>query len=95
MRFFRVCWSRCHLKLPLPDDVLVDDLMADLDPGIEQLARQHAKDQGVSASSDDVARLANRALRSPAVVAGMRGTAPVAGNLCSRFDRYPARASCH
>ena len=60
------------LKLPLPDDVLVDDLLAGLDPGIEQLAQQHAKDQGVSASSDDVARLANRALRSPAVVSGMR-----------------------
>ena len=64
--------ERMSFKLPLPDDVLVDDLMADLDPAIEQMARQHAKDQGVSASSDDVARLAHRALRSPAVVAGMR-----------------------
>ena len=58
--------------MPLPVDVLVDDLLAGLDPAIEQMAQQHAKDQGVSASSDDVARLANRALRSPAVVAGMR-----------------------
>ena len=58
--------------MPLPDDVMVNDLLADLDPAIEQLAQQHAKDQGVSASSDDVARLANRALRSPAVVIGMR-----------------------
>ena len=64
--------EQMSLKLPLPCDVLVDDLLADLDPAIEQLAQQHAKDQGVSASSDDVARLANRALRSPAVVAGMR-----------------------
>jgi ATP-dependent helicase/nuclease subunit A len=64
--------EQMSLKLPLPGDVLVDDLLADLDPAIEQLAQQHAKDQGVSASSDDVARLANRALRSPAVVAGMR-----------------------
>ena len=59
-------------KLPLTGDVLVDDLLYDLDPPIEQLAQQHAKEQGISASSDDVARLAHRALRSPAVVAGMR-----------------------
>ena len=64
--------ERMSFKLPLPDDVLVDDLMADLDPAIEQMAQQHAKDQGVSASSDDVARLTHRALRSPAMVAGMR-----------------------
>ena len=64
--------NQMSLKLPLPGDVLVDNLLAGLDPAIEQLAQQHAKDQGVSASSDDVARLANRALRSPAVVAGMR-----------------------
>ena len=64
--------EQMSLKLPLPDDVMVDDLLADLDPAIEQLAQQHAKDQGVSASRDDVARLANRALRNPAVVAGMR-----------------------
>ena len=64
--------EQMSLKLPLSDDVLVDDLMTDLDPGIEQLAQLHAKDQGISASSEDVARLANRALRSPAVLAGMR-----------------------
>ena len=64
--------EQMSLKLPLPNDVLVDDLIADLDPGIEQLAQQHAKDQGVSASTAEVARLANRALRSPAVAAGMR-----------------------
>ena len=64
--------EQMSLKLPLPEDVLVDDLLAGLDPAIQQSARQHAKDQGVSASSDDVARLTNRALRSPAVVAGMR-----------------------
>ena len=58
--------------MPLSDNVLVDDLMTDLDPGIEQLAKLHAKDQGISASIGDVARLANRALRSPAVLAGMR-----------------------
>ena len=64
--------EQTSFRLPLPEDVQVDDLLAGLDPAIEQLAQQHAKDQGVSASSDDVARLANRALRSPAVVAGMR-----------------------
>ena len=64
--------EQMSLKLPLPGDVLVDDLLAGLDPAIEHMAQQHAKDHGVSASSDDVARLANRALRSPAVVAGMR-----------------------
>ena len=64
--------EQMSLSLPLSEDVLVDDLLAGLDPAIEQLAQQHAKDQGVSASSDDVARLANRALRNPAVVAGMR-----------------------
>ena len=64
--------ERMSFKLPLPDDVLMDDLMADFDPAIEQMAQQHAKDHGVSASSDDMARLAHRALRSPAVVAGMR-----------------------
>ena len=60
------------VSLPLLDHVLVDDLLASLDPGIEQLAQQHAKEQGLSASTADVARLANRALRSPAVAAGMR-----------------------
>ena len=64
--------EQMSLKLPLSDDVLVDDLITELDPGIEQLAQLHAKDQGISASSEDVARLANRALRSPAVLAGMR-----------------------
>ena len=64
--------EQMSFKLPLPEDLLVDDLLAGLDPGIEQMAQQHAKDQGVSPSSDDVARLANRALRSLAVVAGMR-----------------------
>ena len=64
--------EQMSFRLPLPEDVLVDDLLADLDPGIDQMSQQHADDQGVSASSDDVARLANRALRSPAVVAGMR-----------------------
>ena len=64
--------EQISLKLPLSDNMLVDDLMTDLDPGIEQLAQLHAKDQGISASSEDVARLANRALRSPAVLAGMR-----------------------
>ena len=64
--------EQMSVKLPLPEDLLVDDLLAGLDPGIEQMAQQHAKDQGVSPSSDDVARLANRALRSLAVVAGMR-----------------------
>ena len=64
--------EQMSFRLPLPEDVQVDDLLAGLDPAIEQLAQQHAKDQGVSASSHDVARLANRALRTPAVVAGMR-----------------------
>ena len=59
-------------KLPLLSDVLADDLLSDLNPAIEQLAQQHAKDQGISASSEDIARLANRALRDPAVLAGMR-----------------------
>ena len=87
--------NQMSLKLPLPGDVLVGNLLAGLDPAIEQLAQQHAKDQGVSASSDDVARLANRALRSPAVVGRHARAAPVAGNPRSRFDRYPARAGCH
>ena len=64
--------EQMSLNLPLPDNVLVDDLITNLDPGIDRLAQQHAKDQGISASSEDVARLANRALRSPAVLAGMR-----------------------
>ena len=64
--------EQMSFRLPLPEDELVDDLLSDLDPGIDQMSQQHADDQGVSASSDDVARLANRALRSPAVVAGMR-----------------------
>ena len=64
--------EQMSFRLPLPEDVQVDDLLAGLAPAIEQLAQQYAKDQGVSASSDDVARLANRALRNPTVVAGMR-----------------------
>ena len=51
----------------------MDDVLAELDPGIEQLAQDRAKDCGVSAAgAGDIARLANRTLRSPAVVAGLR-----------------------
>ena len=51
----------------------MDDVLAELDPGIEQLAQECAKDYGVSAAgAGDIARLANRALRSSAVVAGLR-----------------------
>ena len=43
--------EQMSVKLPLPEDLLVDDLLAGLDPGIEQMAQQHAKDQGVSPST--------------------------------------------
>ena len=68
----KVAVDRISERLPLAGDASVDDVLAELDPGIEQLAQEYAKDYGVSASAGDIARLANRALRSPAVVAGLR-----------------------
>ena len=68
----KVAVDRISERLPLAGDASVDDVLAELDPGIEQLAQECAKDYGVSASAGDIARLANRALRSSAVVAGLR-----------------------
>ena len=68
----QVVVDRISERLPLAGDASVDDVLAELDPGIEHLAQECAKDYGVSASAGDIARLANRALRSPAVVAGLR-----------------------
>ena len=68
----KVAVDRISERLPLAGDASVDDVLAELDPGIEQLAQECAKDYGVSASAGDIARLANRALWSSAVVAGLR-----------------------
>ena len=68
----QVAVGRFSDKLPLTNDAVVDDVLAELDPGIEQLAQECAKDYGVSAAgAGDIARLANRTLRSPAVMAGL------------------------
>ena len=68
----QVAVDRISDKLPLVNDAAVDDVLAELDPGIEQLAQECATDYGVSAAgAGDIARLANRALRSPAVVVGL------------------------
>ena len=68
----QVAVDRISDKLPLADEAVVDDVLAELDPGIEQLAQDCATDYGVSAAgAGDIARLANRALRSPAVTAGL------------------------
>ena len=65
--------DRISGRLPLAGDASVDDILAELDPGIEQLAQDCAMDYGVSAAgAGDIARLANRALRSAAVIAGLR-----------------------
>ena len=65
--------DRISGRLPLAGDASVDDILAELDPGIEQLAQDCAMDYGVStAGAGDIARLANRALRSAAVIAGLR-----------------------
>ena len=68
----QVAVDRISDRLPLADDAAVDDVLAELDPGIEHLAQESAKDYGVLDSAEDIARLANRALRSSAVVAGLR-----------------------
>ena len=68
----QVAVDRISDRLPLADDAAVDDVLAELDPGIEHLAQESAKEYGVLDSAEDIARLANRALRSSAVVAGLR-----------------------
>ena len=69
----QVAVDRISDRLPLGDDAAVDDVLAEMDPGIEQLAQDYAKDYGVSAAgAGDIARLAPRALRSPAVMAALR-----------------------
>ena len=74
-RFMKCCrwlWIGCPIELPLADEAAVDEVLAELDPGIEQLAQECATDYGVSAAgAGDIARLADRALRSPAVLAGL------------------------
>jgi ATP-dependent helicase/nuclease subunit A len=70
-KVLQVTVERISDRLPLADAAVVDDVLADLDPGIDQLAQECAKDYGVSASAGDIARLADRALRSSAVVAGL------------------------
>ena len=71
-KVLQVAVDRISDRLPLADDAAVDDVLAELDPGIEQLAQECIKDYGVStAGAGDIARLANRALRSPAVMAGL------------------------
>ena len=59
-------------RLPLANDAAVDDVLTEMDPGIEQLSQNCAGDYGLSTGgAGDIARLANRALRSPAVMAGL------------------------
>ena len=68
----QVAVDRMSNRLPLADEAAVDEVLAELDPGIEQLAQECATDYGVSAAgAGDIARLADRALRSPAVLAGL------------------------
>ena len=69
----QVAVDRISDKLPLANDAAVSDVLAELDLGIEQLAQDCARDYGVSAAgAGDIVSLANRALRSPAVVVGLR-----------------------
>lgn len=57
--------------LPLPATAPVDDFLADWDDAISNAARRYAASEGI-ADRADVAREARRALRHPAVVAGLR-----------------------
>ena len=57
--------------LPLPAAIPADDLLAHWDDAISNAARRYAASEGI-ADRADVARLAHRALRNPAVVAGLR-----------------------
>ena len=59
-------------RLPLGEAGALDQLLAELDPGIAQIAARHADGQGVLGRQDEIICLANRALRSPAVEAGLR-----------------------
>ena len=69
----QVVVDRISNRLPLADEAAVHDVLAELDPAIEQLAQECATDYGVSAAgAGDIARLADRALRSPAVVTGLK-----------------------
>ena len=71
-KVLQVSADRFSDRLPLANDAAVDDILTEIDPGIEQLAQECAKDYGVSAAgAGDIARLANRPLRSPAVMAGL------------------------
>ena len=72
-KVLQVSVGRFSDKLPLTNDAAVDDVLAEMDPGIEQLSQNYAGEYGLSAAgAGDIARLANQALRSPAVVAGLR-----------------------
>ncbi len=67
----QVVADRISQKLPLKDDDTADDILAELDPGVAQIARSCAEEYGVADSGEDIARLANRALRSPAISAAL------------------------
>ncbi len=59
-------------QLPLPGAAEPDTFLAQWDDTVEGLAEQHAAAEGVKPRRSEIARLAQRALRNPAVVAGLR-----------------------
>ena len=67
----QVAVGRISDGLPLAGDAAVDDVLSELNPRLEELAQHYAQDYGVLTSAEDIARLANRALRTPAVLAGL------------------------
>ena len=59
-------------RLPLTDDDVLDALLAEMNPGVEQIAERHADGPHLSDRQSEIVGLANGALRSPAVEAALR-----------------------
>ena len=78
--------KRLSDQLPLAGGAAVDDALSELRSLIDQLAEERAQEYGAPNAGGDIARLANSALRSPAVVAGLSAPKlwseiPVAANI--------------
>ena len=64
--------GRMAAQLPLLAHAPVDEFLEQWDDAINQLSASHSEAEGVSGQYADIAVLARRTLRSPAVVAGLR-----------------------
>ena len=90
-KVLQVAVDRISDRLPLANDAAVDDVLAEMDPGIEQLAQESAKDYGVSAARRRGHRQTGQSgVAEPRGDGRFDGAAAVVGNSRSCLHRHPA-----